>query len=150
MNSTQKSGWLLLLAFLLGAVTFAYVGSVFVFGRIPPRPFSQIVVGSVGLGGFMLLGLTILLLTRRQSRAEPEADERDKAIMAKAAAISFAGSWLLLAAVVLILGITLGQTGTIPVYLLTVILLGVAVATMLIYGVAILVQYGRAGKGGRS
>lgn len=145
MNSTQKLGWLFLLAVLLGAVTFAYVGSVFVFGRIPPRPFSQILVGSVGLGGFMLLGLTILLLTRRQSRAEPEADERDKAIMAKAATMSFVGSWLLLAAVVLILGITLGQTGTIPVYLLTVILLSVATATMLIYGVAILVQYGRGG-----
>jgi hypothetical protein len=33
------------------------------------------------------------------------------------------------------------------VYLLTVILLAVAMATMLIYGVTILVQYGRTGKG---
>ncbi len=145
MNRTQKVAWLLLFSATLGVTVFAYIGSTIALGRMPPRPLGQIMVGSVALAGFALLALTIFLLVRRQSPAEPEADERDRMIWARATVISFAGSWLLLAVVVLVLGLTLGQTGSIPVYLLTVILAGVAVVTQLVHGVAILVQYGRGG-----
>lgn len=146
MNTTQKSTWLLLLSATLGVAGFAYVGSIIALGRIPPRPLGQIVVGFVVLVGLALLAWTIFLLVRRPSPAEPEADERDRMIRARATVVSFAGSWLLLGVVVLVLGLTLGQTGTIPVYLLTVILLGVAVVIQIVHGVAILVQYGRGGK----
>jgi len=143
MNRTQKVAWIFLFSAVLGAVTAAYVGSIFVLGRMPPRPFGQI----VAFVAFAFLALTIFALAGRQSRGEPEADERDKMIWRKAAAISFVGSWLLLGVVVLILGLTLGQTGTIPVYVLTIILWGVAMVTMLVYAVAILVQYGWGRKG---
>lgn len=148
MNRTQRVAWLLLFSGTLGVTVFAYIGSIIALGRIPPRPLGQIVVGSIALAGFALLALTIFLLVRRQSPAEPEADERDRMIWRRAAAISFASSWLLLAVVVLVLGLTLGQTGSIPVYLLTVILLGVAVTTSLVHGMAILIQYGRGAKDG--
>lgn len=66
-------------------------------------------------------------------------------IRARAATISLAASWTLLVLVVAVLGLTLGQTGSIPVYLLTVILFVVAEVSTLAYGVAVLVQYGRGG-----
>jgi Na+/melibiose symporter-like transporter len=146
MNSTQKLAWLLLLAATLSVATFAYVGSIIASGRMPPRPLGQIVVGAVTLGGFTLLALTVFFLTRRQSSTEPEADERDKMIRARAVTISFASTWSLLVVVLVVLGLIVGQTGSIQVYWLTVILLGVAVLTMLICGVTMLVQYGRGGK----
>ena len=150
MNRTQKTAWLLLFSGTLGVAAFAYVGSIIALGRIPPRPLGQIVVGSVTLGGLALLALTVFLLVRRQSPAEPEADERDRMIWRRAAVVSFATSWLLLAVVAFVLGRTLGQTASIPVYLLTVLLLGVAVVTSLVHGVAILVQYGWGAKGEES
>ena len=145
INSTQKSAWIALFGALLGVVGFAYVGSILLFRRMPPRPFGHIVVGSVAIAAVSLIALGIFFCVRRQSPAEPEADERDKMIRAKAATISFAASWALLVTVAAVLGLTLGQMGSIPVYLLTVILFVVAEVSTLAYGVAILVQYGRGG-----
>ena len=143
MNSTQKGAWLFLFCVLLSAVTSAYVGSIFVFGRVPPTPFGRIgPVSAFVLIPLAFIVLTILFLAKRQSRVEPEADERDHMIRGKALAISSAGGCLLLAVVLLILGLTLGETGSIPIYLLTIILWAVFTAAILIYAVAILVQYG--------
>jgi Na+/melibiose symporter-like transporter len=147
MNSTQKTAWIALFSAFLGVVAFAYVGSILLFRRMPPRPFGQIVVGLVAIAGVLLVVLAVFFRVRRQSPAEPEADERDKIIRTRAATISFAASWLLLVMVVAVLGLTLGQMGSIPVYLLTAILFVVAEVSTLAYGVAILVQYGRTGKG---
>ena len=146
MNSTQKSAWLVLSGVLAGGVTFAYVGSIFVFGQVPPNPFGRIGPATAILIPLAVIGLSVLFVARRQSPAEPEADERDKAIMSKAVGASFVTLALLLAGVLLILGLALGQTGSIPVYVLT-ILCGVFVLVGLVYSVAILAQYGRAHKG---
>jgi hypothetical protein len=143
MNRTQKGMWIILFSALLGAVTFSYVGSIFVFGRMPPSPFGRIGPVFAVLIPLLIIGLTLLFIARRQSPAEPEADERDKTIMRNAVLVSFVTAWLLLALVVLILGITLGQTGSIPVYVLTIILFGVFLMAELAYSVAILAQYGR-------
>jgi hypothetical protein len=128
-------------------VGFAYVGSIIFFRRMPPKPLGQIVVGAVAIAAFLLMAMAVFFRIRRQSPAEPEADERDKMIRARAATIGLAASWALLVAVVAGLGLTLGQTGSIPVYLLTVILFVVAEVSTLAYGVAVLVQYGRGGRG---
>ncbi len=146
MNSTQKTAWIFLFTFLLGAAMFAYVGSIFVFGHMPPSPFGRIGSAVAVLIPLLVTGLTILFIARRQSPAEPEADERDKAIMKKAVAASFVTLSLLLAVVILILSLTLGQTGSVPVYALTIILCGVFLLAGLVYSVAILVQYGRTEK----
>jgi uncharacterized membrane protein len=147
MNSTQKFAWIFLFAVLIVVITFTYVGSILLFGRVPPRPLGQIVVGSVALGGLALFVLTVFSLTKRQSRVEPESDERDKEIMRNAVLVSFVATWLLLGLVVVILGLALGQTGAIPVYVLTIILLGVLVVTTLVCSATVLVQYGRTDKG---
>ncbi len=146
MNSTQRTAWIFLFSFLLNAAGFAYVGSIIVFGRMPPRPLGQIVAGAAALAALALLALTIFFVTTRQSRVEPEADERDHRIRGKAITISTVCGCLLLAVILLVLGLTLGQTGSIPVYLLTVLLFGVWIVTTLIYAIAVLAQYGRAGR----
>jgi len=145
MNRTQKVATLFLLSALVGAVTSAYVGSVIVLRRMPPKPLGQIAVAGIALVALAFLALTVFFLVKRQSRAEPESDERDSIIRGKAAMVSLCGSWLLLAIVLLALGLALGQTGSVPVYLLTVILWGVAQITLAVYGVTALVQYGRGG-----
>jgi len=146
MNSTQKGAWIMLSGVLLSAVCAAYVGSIFMLGRIPPSPFSRIGPVLAILIPVAAVGLAVLLLAKRQSRVEPESDERDKAIMTNAVLASFFADGLLLLLVILALGLTLVQTGSIPVYVLTLIFLGVLVATTLVYSVAILVQYGRTEK----
>jgi hypothetical protein len=141
MNRTQKSAWMLLAAFLLDVIGLAYVGSIFVWGRMPPGLLGHI--GAV-LIPLAVVTLAVLLFTTRQSRAEPESDERDKMIMKNAALIGLLTGWLLLALIVLILETTLGQTGSVPVYVLTLLLFAVLFfITVPIYAVAILVQYGR-------
>jgi O-antigen/teichoic acid export membrane protein len=147
MNSTQKLAWIFLLSVLLNTAGAAYVGSVLVFRTMPPRPFGQMAVAAVALASLAFCALTAFFLTKRQSRAEPESDERDSIIRGKAATIGLVGSWLLLAVILLVLGLTFGQTGAVPVYVLTIILWGAALVTLLIYAVAILAQYGRAHKG---
>ncbi len=144
MNRTQKSAWMLLAAFLLDALGLAYVGSIFVWGRMPPRLLGHI--GAV-LVPLAVVTLAVLLFTRRQSRAEPESDERDKVIMKNAARVGLLTGWLLLGLVALILGTTLGQTGAVPVYVLTLLLFGVFFfVAMPICAVATLFQYGREAK----
>ena len=143
MNSTQKVAWLFLFCVLLSAVTAAYVGSIFVFGRVPLTPFGRIGPVSAVLIPLAFIALNILFLARRQSRVEPEADERDRMIRGKAMTIGSVGGCLLLAVVLLILGLTLGETGSIPVYLLTLILWAMFQAAILIYALAVLVQCGR-------
>ncbi len=146
MNRTQKSAWMMLFFSLLGAVMFAYVGSIFVFGRTLPNPFGWTGPVSAALIPLLVVGGVLLFMRRRQSPGEPEADERDKTIVRRAVAVSFVTLSLLLAVVVLILGVTLGQTGSIPVYGLTIILYGVFLVVGLVYSVAILAQYGRTEK----
>jgi hypothetical protein len=104
MNSTQKGAWLFLFCVVLSAVTTAYVGSIFVLGRTWPSLQGRIgPVTAFVLIPLAFIALTILFLAKRQSRVEPEADERDHLIRGKALAISSAGGCLLLAVVLLIL-----------------------------------------------
>jgi len=88
----------------------------------------------------------VALSRRKQSPAEPEADERDKAITKNAVLAGFISILLLLAATVLILALMLGEAGSVPVYVLTFILLGVCLAAGLVYAVAILLQYRLGGR----
>ena len=84
-------------------------------------------------------------MRKKQSPAEVDSDERDNAIKSKATQISFAGGWILLGLVSLSLEIFVGAGGTIPIWLLTLINVSVFMAVMLIYNVAILIQYGKTG-----
>ncbi len=143
MNKTQKSAWLILFGVLIDAVASIYVGLIIALRRLPPKPLGWAVTLFMGLAGVVLLAAVVFALARRQSPVEPASDERDSMIQKKSILLSFVGGWVLLALVLLILALTLGETGAVPVYLLTVMNYGVFLVTGLIYAVATLLQYGR-------
>lgn len=147
MNRAQKGALVSLSAFALSVSVLSYL-----FVRVlvlKSLPHSHIGKLWPALAFAALAGWWIVLLHKRQSANEPEADERDRLIMKRAAQIAFVATWVLLAAVTLVLGLVLGQTGAVPVYVLTFIHFGLFVAAMLIYFAAALVLYGWRGKGER-
>jgi NADH:ubiquinone oxidoreductase subunit K len=90
---------------------------------------------------------THIFLRKKQSSKEPDSDERDDLIKRRAVLVSFVSVWILLAAATLIPGIILGQTGTISAYILPFINVSIFLIAMMVYSVAILVQYGWGTKG---
>jgi hypothetical protein len=91
--------------------------------------------------------ISVVLLRIKQSRGEVDFDERDNAIKKNAAMVSFVWLWALLIAASIIPTLIVGDEGAIPVCFLPVIHFAVFLIVMLVYSVAILVQYGRGVKG---
>ncbi len=145
MNRAQKGALISLSAFALSVAVFSYL-----FLRIfAPKSLPQSHIGKLWpiLAFAALIGGWVVLLRKRQSPAEPETDERDARIMKRAAQIAFVATWVLLAAVTLVLGLMLGQAGAVPVYVLTLIHFGLFIGAMLVYFAVVLVLYGGRGKG---
>jgi len=140
MNRTQKGALLNLSGFLVNIAFFAYLFiTIFGFRALPNRAAAVVVL----LVFAMQVGWGIFLYRKRQSPAEPEADERDKTIMKNAVLVSFVSTWLLLAAATLIPALILGEAGSLPVFLLPFINFGVFALAGVVYFGAVLVQYGR-------
>ena len=146
MNRTQKTAWLNVSGFLMGIILLSYpLITILAFRRLPNR-----IVAAVLLLVFAAqFGWWIFLLRKKQSPAEPEADERDKGIIRNAVLVSFVSTWLLLAAATLLPMLLLGPDGSLPVFLLPLINIGVFSLAGLVYFAAALVQYGRGGEHGR-
>jgi Na+/H+ antiporter NhaC len=145
MNKTQKCAWFNLVGTLLYLAYNIYIGVEFFVLRRWPESFIQF---CLFLAFWLVIGIAIVFIRKKQSPAEPNSDERDELIKKRATRISFISAWLLLAAATIIAGRILGQDGSIPVYLLSLINVSVFLMALLIYSVAILVQYGRGGKNG--
>ena len=145
MNKTQKWAWCVVLLTLLYLALNIYIGVEFFVLRSQPK-------GAYwpGLAFYLLIGISIIFVRKKQSPAEPDSDERDELIKKRAVRISFISAWLLLASANIITALILGQDGSIPVYLLSLINAHVFLMTLLIYSVAILVQYGWRNKGEKS
>ncbi|UCD50920.1 MAG: hypothetical protein JSW27_25770 [Phycisphaerales bacterium] len=148
MNRTQKSAWFLLGGAVL-ALSFMGLFYAAIFAPGDKRVGIEAVKFSVGLlAVYTVVGL--VLVFRRQSPAEPESDERDKTIQKNAAIACFVSVWASLALSSLIPSLVVGRAGSIPVFLLAIINLIILQIAFLVYGIAVLVQYGRAGKGDAS
>jgi Ca2+/Na+ antiporter len=146
MNKTQKGALCTLIASLF----------LILFGILL---FSEIVILKsffTSLHRFIALILVclfvpyLIFLLKKQSPTEVESDERDNLIIKRAILVSFVSVWIMLAGVCIIPRFIVGETGAIPVYVLTFINVGIFVIAMLVYNVAILIQYGRTGKGEKS
>lgn len=144
MNRTQKGAVMTLSGFLMNAAFLGYLFiRIFVLKSLPRMSdLAPLLLVSAALAAWWAA-----LSRRRQSPAEPEADERDKAILKNAVLAGFISILLFLAVTVLALALVLGETGSVPVYVLTFILFGVCLAAGLVYAVAILVQYRQGGQG---
>ena len=144
MNRTQKGAWIGLVGalFSIAIISFAFF-KLFVLKKFPVRFEAFLAVG----GLLLYVVLLILFLRQKQSPAEVEADERDKLIIRKAAIASFVSVWFCLAALSVVPRWITGIDGSIPVWMLPIMNLGVMFAAMLVYSIAVLIQYGRVPKG---
>lgn len=141
MNKTQKVAW-----FCLTLTMLLLIFSVIVYGGI-------IAVGKptrITSGLFYILGLIIALcfriLWKKQSPVEVDLDERDQLIKRRAVFACYISLWALLIAACTIPWFIVGPEGSIPVCVLPATLFGVFIIVMLVYSVAVLVQYGWRGE----
>ncbi len=144
MNKTQKGALCALIASLF----------LILFGILL---FTEIVILKnlfISLHRFIALLLfsfmvpLFIFLRKRQSLAEVESDERDNLIIKRAILVSFVSVWIMLAAVCIIPRFIVGYTGSIPVWVLSLVNFTIFLIAMFIYSAAVLIQYGRGGKDG--
>lgn len=138
MNKTQKGAWSTLMGGMLGISV--YVGlymRMFVIKKMPTT------VGAVWVlaGFFLLTGLTLYMTQRKQSPAEVESDERDKIIQKNAVLVAFICVWLLLFIFSFASGLIKGVDGSIPVWQIALVNVGILNVILMIYSIAVLVQY---------
>ena len=143
MNKTQKGAWFSLTTGLLCIAIIIWVVARLVISKTVPESSERFWPLAVYC---VLVVISIVFMRRKQSPAEVDSDERDEVIKKRAVLASFVSVWILLAAATAIPQFVIGAGGTIPVWLLTFINLGVLLGALLVYTVAILVQYGRGGK----
>jgi len=106
-------------------------------------------MGGLGCFGTLgLLGLSPLLF--KKGRSKVDLDERDRLINYRAILAAYSIFWLVFTAVCMVPWFILGPNGSISVNVLPLILVGIGVTLELMHSIAILVQYGRGGKGGKS
>ena len=150
MNKTQKSALFSLINFLLLIIFSVHSTKVIRDVFSPegcPNALKIVLFWAFLIFGFM--GLSAFLLYRKkQSSAEVESDERDNLIKKRAVLVCFISVWILLIASYAILWYIVGLDGSIPLCILPLIYLGVFFAAMLVYNLAVLVQYGWGGKDG--
>ena len=146
MNKTQKTAIFTLVTSLFCIAVMAYTFiSIFIFKVWPPGFYGK--YWSL-IAYIAIVVASVTFLRKKQSPDEPDFDERDDLIKKRAVLACFVSVWILLAAATIISRLIVGQDGSIPVWTLPFINLGVLIIAMLVYSVAILVQYGRGGKDG--
>ncbi len=150
MNKTQKGALFSLSNFLL-LIIFSVHSTKIVRDLFSPEGYPNalkvLLFWAFLIFGFMVLS-AFLLYRRKQSSTEVESDERDDLIKKRAALICFISVWFLLITSYAILWHIVGLDGSIPLCILPLIYLGVFLAAMLVYNVAVLVQYGWGDKNG--
>ena len=140
MNRAQKGAWFTLgIAILLLAFGIIIFIAMFTSGQ---RLTWLVKFWSLLILTFMIV--SIFFLCRKQSGAEV-VDERDNCIRKNAVLVSFISVWFLLLLASIIPSYVVGQYGSIPAILLPIISFGIFLIILLVYSVAILVQYGRGG-----
>ena len=145
MNKAQKEAILSLVAALFGALLISYLFITLFIFKIWPI----ILVVYLTVIVFVTWAIfSFIFLRRKQSPAEPDSDERDNLIKQKGIQVSIIsiGFFLVIGSVTPWLFV--GLSGSISVVFLPFINLGVFYGAMIIYSIAILIQYGRRDRDG--
>jgi cbb3-type cytochrome oxidase subunit 3 len=144
MNRSQKFS-VFLIIFLLVSIAVAapvYI-YLFVFGRCPSFVrIAPAILLVVYIGGFFWA-------LRKQSKNEPETDELDVAIQKMAAIISFVSVLIVVGVLLIIANLVWGLNAAVPLWVLMLSFGSLVPIMLVIYCIAILVQYGRRGKNGQ-
>jgi hypothetical protein len=144
MNKTQKGAWYALVCFtiLLGLVAW-WAAQLFVTKE-------RLYGGSryIAMLGYIAALASGWWLRKKQSKHEPDADERDKMIKKKALSAAAISLGLIVASLLLYMYIAFGPDYLIPVWALAILSFGIGYLVLAIYSVAVLVQYGRGDEDG--
>ena len=145
MNKTQKEAW-----FTLGVAMLLIVfGAIIYAGMFAPGG-RMAGIGPIKVwSGFILVFLAggVAFVHWKRKPSNVDFDERDNSVRKNAVLVAFVSLWVLLFAASIIPSFVAGDAGSMPVCLLPIINIGVFVVVMLVYSVAVLVQYGRGPKG---
>jgi hypothetical protein len=147
MNKTQKGAWFNLAGTILVFTITFYVIFRIAIQKGPPEPFWPYLFILVFL---LYIATGIFFLLRKQSPNEPDYDERDNQIKQKAWIAAFISVGPLFLAASVIPQLFVGLDGTIPVWLLPIVTVSLLYPVLLVYSIAVLVQYGLGGKGEKS
>ena len=148
MNKTQKEAWFGISGSLLYLFFNIYFGiQIGVYRKLPEDSFSKF----FWLPAFLLIsGISIYFIRKKQNPKEPDVDERDNFIKQRAVLAAFASVWIVLITVSVIPRYVFGSDGSVPVLLLPIIVAFIFMIVLLIYSIAVLVQYKLEGKGEES
>ncbi len=143
MNKTQKGAWFNMAGVLIymGVFVGLYI-RLFVVKKMPTNFGAFWVL----LGFFLLTGLTLYAVQKKQSPHEVDKDERDSLIEKRAVIAAFVSIWILLFAATMIPRFIVGLDGSVPVWSLAFINVGILLIVLFVYSIAVLVQYGKGGK----
>ncbi|MBC8217434.1 MAG: hypothetical protein H8E73_03120 [Planctomycetes bacterium] len=145
MNRTQMGAWFTLtMAILLGVFGVTIVIEMVTTGT-PARQLIKVWLLLIPV----FTVVSVILLRRKERPAEVDSDERDKLIKKNAVLVAFVAVWILLVVASVGSWFAVGDDGSIPGCLLPLINMGVFLDVMIIYAIAILVQYRRGGKDGQ-
>lgn len=147
MNKTQKGALCSITGIILA---FAIVSYLMVQIGIRHRPPSRMVFYVILFGCVLIPGISIYFLRKKQSPNEPDYDERDNRIKQRAWIAAFISVWPLFLAASVIPQLFVGLDGTIPAWLLPIVTVSLSYPVLLIYSIAVLIQYGRGARGERS
>ena len=144
MNRTQKGAWFTLAYSLLCiALSIYLLIRIAVLKQLPERWFAF----WIAVAFCFLMAASIIFLRKKQSPGEVDSDERDRQIQRRAALAGFVAVWILLFVSSAIPLFALGAEGALPVWALPLINVNIAVVALLVYTVAVLVQYSKGGGG---
>ncbi len=145
MNKTQKGAWFTLTIAILLLVFLAiiFLGMFATGGGTAGTGLVKVWIVFILI--FLAGGAALVHFKRKPSNVD--FDERDSAVRKNAVLVAFVSLLVLLFASSIIPSFVAGDEGSIQVCLLPIINIGVFLIVMLIYSVAVLVQYCWGGKG---
>ena len=143
MNKTQKGAWYAISISLLSLALGIYMIVEIAVLRRAPEGFGRF----FWLPAFLLTtGIAIFFIRKKQSPVEVDSDERDNLIKKRAVLAALVSVWIILSAVTIIPRFIVGPDGSVPIWLLPIINIGVFYIVLLVYSVAALIQYGWEGQ----
>ncbi len=144
MNKAQKMAWLFVITISVAVLLTGGAVGIFYFKFGLPKALAGL--GFLGITGFGGLGPLIF----RKDKGKVEFDERDQLINYRAVLGAYSVFWIVFTAACMIPWFIIGPSGSISVNVLPLMLCGIGITLTLIHSLAILIQYGRTGKGEKS
>ena len=144
MNRYQKLAWFNLIVITV----FIIVTTTVITIELQMRAYST--NGLWCLGILVLLRFKPFMFKKPQGQDKVVCDERDTLIVKRALSFAYTTFWIVFILSCFLLFILIGPKNSVPTITLPLMAIGGALFLQIVVSVAILVQYGRGGKGEKS